>query len=215
MVGMNFETTMKRPNPNPRPELCRWSFHKKHSWRKQVKSSQVNKKCTPWWCHYSATCNNCTRGITMMPSPRLLLQCVYAYVRASYAAVIWAEWAVLSSSSSSTERRWCCNMKIVLGTNQTSTTGYYVYVYVYCSSTYEGNVLFKMYLSKPWYDRGAAIEFRIRTVLNMIHIDIKYGFSFFNLKSKIQHQQGRKLKPSVHRQKSVHTKTIANTKRGP
>ena len=84
-------------------------------------------------------------------------------------------------------------MKIVLGTNQTSTTGYYVYVYVYvyCSSTYEGNVLFKMYLSKPWYDRGAAIEFRIRTVLNMIHIDIKYGFSFFNLKSKIQ--QGRKI----------------------
>ena len=37
---MNFETTMKRPNPNPRPELCRWSFHKKHSWQKQVKSSQ-------------------------------------------------------------------------------------------------------------------------------------------------------------------------------
>ena len=41
MVGMNFETTMKRPNPNPRPELYRWSFHKKHSWQKQVKSTNT------------------------------------------------------------------------------------------------------------------------------------------------------------------------------
>ena len=181
---MNFETTMKRPNPNPRPELCRWSFHKKHSWRKQVKSSQVNKKCTPWWCHYSATCNNCTRGITMMPSPRLLLQCVYAYVRASYAAVIWAEWAVLSSSSSSTERRWCCNMKIVLGTNQT-TTGYYEHCIWVNHDTIE--VLRSNFVYVPYC-----------ITLN-IHIDIKYGFSFFQ--SRIQNPTGEEKwnRPSIVR----------------
>ena len=160
------------------------------------------------------TCNNCTRGITMMPSPRLLLQCVYAYVRASYAAVIWAEWAVLSSSSSSTERRWCCNMKIVLvvgrTSNQTSTTGYFVYVYVYCSSTRE-----TCYLKCIWVNHDTIEVLRSNFVYVpywtwLIHIDIKYGFSFFNLKSKTNREENESVRPSSE-VSANHTKTIENT----
>ena len=138
MVGMNFETTMKRPNPNPRPEFYRWPFHKKHSWQKQVKSSQQEMHAMVMPLHLQQELykrnNNDALAASSSPMCLCLRPCPYA-------AVIWAECAVLSSSSSSTERRWCCNMKIVLvvgrTSNQTSTTGYFVYVYVYCSSTRE------------------------------------------------------------------------------